>query len=158
MHEVRAMSGMLNTLVSNQSQTGYLSSAGTSTIVTAVSTAQSLSDNPVHLPIAEQTNSACNKLRKLSAGRSRSRVGSAATAFRIPSVKMALGKKSSQRCSFCGKRMRLAMCFQCRCGNNFCSTHRYAETHSCTFDYKAEGRKLLEQNNPVIAAPKLPKM
>lgn len=46
----------------------------------------------------------------------------------------------------------------CRCGNNFCATHRYAESHSCTFDYKTEGRKLLEQNNPVVNAPKLPKI
>lgn len=46
----------------------------------------------------------------------------------------------------------------CRCGNNFCATHRYAESHDCTFDYKTEGRKLLEQSNPVVSAPKLPKI
>ena len=45
-----------------------------------------------------------------------------------------------------------------RCGNNFCATHRYAESHDCTFDYKSEGRKLLEQSNPVVNAPKLPKI
>lgn len=45
-----------------------------------------------------------------------------------------------------------------RCGNNFCATHRYAESHDCTFDYKTEGRKLLEQSNPVVSAPKLPKI
>lgn len=45
-----------------------------------------------------------------------------------------------------------------RCGNNFCASHRYAESHDCTFDYKTEGRKLLEQNNPVVSAPKLPKI
>ena len=45
-----------------------------------------------------------------------------------------------------------------RCGNSFCATHRYAEAHSCTYDYKSEGRKIIEQNNPVIAAPKLPKI
>lgn len=45
-----------------------------------------------------------------------------------------------------------------RCGNNFCASHRYAESHDCTFDYKTEGRKLLEQSNPVVSAPKLPKI
>lgn len=45
-----------------------------------------------------------------------------------------------------------------RCGNTFCATHRYAEVHGCTYDYKNEGRKLIEQNNPVVAAPKLPKI
>jgi AN1-type zinc finger and ubiquitin domain-containing protein 1 len=45
-----------------------------------------------------------------------------------------------------------------RCGNNFCSLHRNAEAHNCTFDYKTEGRKILEHSNPLVAAPKLPKI
>lgn len=44
------------------------------------------------------------------------------------------------------------------CGHHFCAVHRYAEAHGCTFDYKAEGRKILEQSNPVVTAPKLPKI
>ena len=48
--------------------------------------------------------------------------------------------------------------FFSRCGENFCSVHRYPEVHSCSFDYKAEGRKLIEQSNPVVSAPKLPKI
>lgn len=55
-----------------------------------------------------------------------------------------------------GEIIRLSFFF--RCGNNFCATHRYAESHECTFDYKTEGRKLLEQSNPVVSAPKLPKI
>jgi len=45
-----------------------------------------------------------------------------------------------------------------RCGGNFCSLHRYAEAHGCSFDYKLEGRRLIEQSNPLIAADKLPKI
>ena len=45
-----------------------------------------------------------------------------------------------------------------RCGGMFCAVHRYAESHSCTFDYKAEGRRMLARNNPVVTAPKLPKI
>ncbi|KAK3738049.1 hypothetical protein QZH41_012926 [Actinostola sp. cb2023] len=66
--------------------------------------------------------------------------------------------KKKTRCFFCGKKTGLATTFQCRCGNTFCATHRYAEVHGCTYDYKSEGRKLIEQNNPVVAAPKLPKI
>jgi hypothetical protein len=45
-----------------------------------------------------------------------------------------------------------------RCGNTYCPAHRYAEAHNCTYDYKTEGRKILEQCNPLVAAPKLPKI
>lgn len=67
------------------------------------------------------------------------------------------GKKRT-RCLVCGKKLGLATTYVCRCGSKYCSLHRYPETHSCTYDYKTEGRKLLEKNNPVVAAPKLPKI
>lgn len=67
-------------------------------------------------------------------------------------------KKKQKRCFLCGKKTGLATSYQCRCGNNFCATHRYAESHDCSFDYKTEGRKLLEQSNPLVSAPKLPKI
>ncbi|XP_077998980.1 AN1-type zinc finger protein 4-like [Glandiceps talaboti] len=67
-------------------------------------------------------------------------------------------KKTTKRCFLCGKKTGLATSYTCRCGNNFCATHRYAESHNCGFDYKAAGRKLLEQSNPVVSAPKLPKI
>ncbi|PIK36226.1 putative AN1-type zinc finger protein 4 [Apostichopus japonicus] len=67
-------------------------------------------------------------------------------------------KKSSKRCYLCNKKTGLATSYQCRCGHNYCASHRYAEAHSCGFDYKSEGRKLLEQNNPLVSAPKLPKI
>lgn len=75
---------------------------------------------------------------------------------RLPPVKAK--KKASKRCFVCAKKTGLACSYTCRCGNNFCASHRYAESHECTFDYKTEGRKLLEQNNPVVNAPKLPKI
>lgn len=69
-----------------------------------------------------------------------------------------LPPKKKTRCFSCGKKTGLATTYQCRCGNSFCATHRYAEAHGCTYDYKSEGRKIIEQNNPVVAAPKLPKI
>jgi len=62
------------------------------------------------------------------------------------------------RCFKCSKKLGLATNYKCRCGNMYCAAHRYAETHNCTYDYKGEGRKVLEQSNPVVTAPKLPKI
>ncbi|OCT71840.1 hypothetical protein XELAEV_18034818mg [Xenopus laevis] len=67
-------------------------------------------------------------------------------------------KKTTKHCFVCGKKTGLATSFECRCGNNFCAAHRYAETHDCTYDYKTVGRRLLQVANPVIGAPKLPKI
>ncbi|XP_052262739.1 AN1-type zinc finger protein 4-like isoform X1 [Dreissena polymorpha] len=75
---------------------------------------------------------------------------------RLPPVKAK--KKATKRCFLCAKKTGLACSYVCRCGNNYCASHRYAESHDCTYDYKTEGRKLLEQNNPVVSAPKLPKI
>ncbi|XP_027451240.1 AN1-type zinc finger protein 4 isoform X3 [Zalophus californianus] len=67
-------------------------------------------------------------------------------------------KKATKHCFLCGKKTGLATSYKCRCGNNFCASHRYAETHSCTYDYKNAGRRYLQEANPVVNAPKLPKI
>ncbi|XP_060142099.1 AN1-type zinc finger protein 4 isoform X2 [Globicephala melas] len=67
-------------------------------------------------------------------------------------------KKTTKHCFLCGKKTGLATSYECRCGNNFCASHRYAETHSCTYDYKSAGRRYLQEANPVVNAPKLPKI
>ncbi|XP_073541783.1 AN1-type zinc finger protein 4 isoform X2 [Phyllobates terribilis] len=67
-------------------------------------------------------------------------------------------KKATKHCFLCGKKTGLVTSYECRCGNSFCATHRYAETHSCTYDYKTAGRRYLQESNPVVTAPKLPKI
>lgn len=67
-------------------------------------------------------------------------------------------KENKNRCAQCRKRLTLTNSYTCRCGHLFCSSHRYSEVHNCTYDYKKEGRKLLEEANPVVTAPKLPKI
>lgn len=67
-------------------------------------------------------------------------------------------KENRNRCAQCRKRLTLTNSYTCRCGHLFCSSHRYSEVHNCTYDYKKEGRKLLQQANPVVTAPKLPKI
>ncbi|XP_028916838.1 AN1-type zinc finger protein 4 isoform X2 [Ornithorhynchus anatinus] len=86
------------------------------------------------------------------------RVGEAT--HHLPPVKAPVQtkKKTAKHCFLCGKKTGLATSYECRCGNNFCASHRYAEAHGCTFDYKGTGRRYLQEANPVVSAPKLPKI
>ncbi|XP_068666586.1 zinc finger AN1 domain-containing stress-associated protein 15-like [Aristolochia californica] len=63
----------------------------------------------------------------------------------------------ANRCSSCQKRVGLTG-FRCRCGDLFCGTHRYSDTHDCSFDYKAAGREEISKANPVIKAAKIIKI
>lgn len=66
--------------------------------------------------------------------------------------------KKRMRCGECNKRLNITNMYHCRCGGLFCGQHRYSEVHRCNYDYKTEGRKLIEQQNPVIVADKLNKL
>ncbi|XP_075279432.1 AN1-type zinc finger protein 4 isoform X2 [Opisthocomus hoazin] len=81
-------------------------------------------------------------------------------ATHLPPVNGSIQAKKNiiKHCFLCGKKTGLATSYECRCGNNFCATHRYAETHTCTYDYKSAGRRYLQETNPVVSAPKLPKI
>mmetsp|Transcript_4168 Transcript_4168/g.9092 ORF Transcript_4168/g.9092 Transcript_4168/m.9092 type:complete len:175 (-) Transcript_4168:1125-1649(-) len=59
--------------------------------------------------------------------------------------------------SSCKKKLGLTG-FKCKCGHVFCGQHRYAESHSCTFDYKTAERAKLAENNPVVQASKVQKI
>ncbi|XVF22976.1 hypothetical protein REPUB_Repub12eG0217400 [Reevesia pubescens] len=64
------------------------------------------------------------------------------------------GKKIVNRCSGCRKRVGLTG-FRCRCGELFCSEHRYSDRHDCSYDYKAAGREAIARENPVVKAAKI---
>lgn len=51
------------------------------------------------------------------------------------------------RCSFtnCKRKLNLTAT-ACRCNLQFCDTHRMPEDHSCSYDYKSEGRKEMEKH------------
>lgn len=66
-------------------------------------------------------------------------------------------RKTVNRCSGCRKRVGLTG-FRCRCGEMFCSEHRYSDRHDCSFDYKAAGRAAISRENPVVRAAKLLKV
>ncbi|KAK3015442.1 hypothetical protein RJ639_007774 [Escallonia herrerae] len=63
----------------------------------------------------------------------------------------------SNRCSTCKKRVGLTG-FNCRCGNLFCSVHRYSEKHGCTFDYRSTAQDAIARANPVVKAQKIDKI
>ena len=58
----------------------------------------------------------------------------------------------------CRKKLNITNSFSCRCERSFCPLHRHPESHGCTYDFKTEGRKLLEAANPMVSLPKLPKI
>lgn len=129
-------------------------------------TARDIKNGEGRKPVVHRLNSSDRKnLRTLQV---LSRQGSASPPAsplpnRLPPVaiksKVVTGKKkSATRCNFCRKKTGLATTYTCHCEGTFCAIHRYAEVHKCPYDYKAAGRKILEQNNPVVTAPKLPKI
>lgn len=58
------------------------------------------------------------------------------------------------RCYHCNKKVGIYG-FSCRCGFNFCSSHRYADAHDCTFDYKTFEREQLRKTNQAVVADKI---
>lgn len=66
-------------------------------------------------------------------------------------------KKKKTRCTKCKINVG-CIGFPCRCGGIFCSTHRYANEHSCTFDYKEHGAEEIRKNNPQIVGEKIQKI
>lgn len=65
-------------------------------------------------------------------------------------------KKKRNRCCWenCNKKLGLTG-FQCRCGGEYCSLHRYANEHRCTFDYKEMAQNEIRKNMPVVQAERV---
>ena len=56
-------------------------------------------------------------------------------------------------CSKCNKKPLIV--FDCRCGKQFCSRHKFPEEHGCDFDFKEYAKDKLKINNPKIINNKL---
>lgn len=67
------------------------------------------------------------------------------------------GKKPKTKCTKCRTKVGV-FGFPCRCGGLFCSTHRYANEHNCTFDYKELGAEEIRKNNPQVIGEKICKI
>uniref|UniRef100_A0AC35TTK3 AN1-type domain-containing protein n=1 Tax=Rhabditophanes sp. KR3021 TaxID=114890 RepID=A0AC35TTK3_9BILA len=66
-------------------------------------------------------------------------------------------KKPTNRCHLCNKKVGLTG-YSCRCGGIYCSSHRYDNTHACTYDYKSEERKQIAKNNEAASFKKIDKI
>ncbi|XP_054162494.1 AN1-type zinc finger protein 6-like isoform X1 [Oppia nitens] len=66
-------------------------------------------------------------------------------------------KKKKNRCTKCKINVGV-IGFPCRCGGTFCSTHRYANEHNCTFDYREHGAEEIRKNNPQVIGEKVTKI
>ncbi|CAA0813241.1 Zinc finger A20 and AN1 domain-containing stress-associated protein 5 [Striga hermonthica] len=67
--------------------------------------------------------------------------------------------RDGTRCPVSGCRKRIGLVgYRCRCGDVFCSEHRYSDRHDCSYDYKAAGREVIARENPVVRAEKLVKV
>lgn len=69
-------------------------------------------------------------------------------------------KKTKRRtCAAEGCRKKLTLTsVECKCGQTFCSSHRYAEQHECPYDYKATKQEILSKANPLVAPEKIAKI
>ncbi|XP_009765432.1 zinc finger A20 and AN1 domain-containing stress-associated protein 6-like [Nicotiana sylvestris] len=67
--------------------------------------------------------------------------------------------REANRCCGIGCRRKVGLLpFRCRCGEVFCSEHRYSDRHDCSYDYKAAGRDAIARENPVVKAAKILKV
>ncbi|XP_019155416.1 PREDICTED: zinc finger A20 and AN1 domain-containing stress-associated protein 5-like [Ipomoea nil] len=81
------------------------------------------------------------------------------TAFEASEIRSLKRPRDVCRCSGAGCRRKVGLVgFRCRCGEVFCSQHRYSDRHDCSFDYKAAGREAIARENPVVRAAKILKV
>lgn len=59
----------------------------------------------------------------------------------------------TSKCIVCKKKNLMNM--RCRCGKMTCMSHRFPDDHNCDFDYKTDGKKQLEKDNPLITNKKM---
>ena len=64
-------------------------------------------------------------------------------------------KLRKNRCHICNKKYGLIP-FECKCGEKFCTKHKYTDSHNCEFDHISLARDRLRQNNPVVVCDKIP--
>lgn len=61
---------------------------------------------------------------------------------------------NKRRCWECRSKIGLTS-VTCRCGFTFCNEHRYAEEHSCLYDFKSAAKRKLRDENFVVVPAKV---
>ncbi|OQS05245.1 urease accessory protein ureG [Thraustotheca clavata] len=69
-------------------------------------------------------------------------------------VQQGVVQKNKRKCWTCKGKIGLSA-ITCRCGYTFCTRHRYAEEHKCTFDFRRQAKRKLEEENPVVVPLKV---
>lgn len=113
--------------------------------------------NSYHPPHSNHSQSAMLTLPASLSGESQT-PGSSATTTTTTAAVLEPEKQKKLRCAQCNKKLGMVMIMKCHCEKVFCAQHRYAEAHNCSYDFRLEGRKVLEKNNPLVVADKLPKI
>ena len=73
---------------------------------------------------------------------------------KLSNVKTKKKKLKKNRCAECRKKLGIVL-FECKCKLQYCSKHRYAEDHNCSYDYKTAYKKTFKKNNPKIVPEKI---
>ncbi|XP_020105426.1 zinc finger A20 and AN1 domain-containing stress-associated protein 6-like [Ananas comosus] len=113
-------------------------------------------------PATDDLCSRCSKLRfltelKKSKGRGVDGRGVKSEPACEASREAPRSSKPENRCSFCNKKIGL-LGFTCRCGDVFCSVHRYSDKHNCGFDYRGAAQAKIAKANPLVKADKVDKI
>ena len=66
-------------------------------------------------------------------------------------------QKDITRCASCNKKVGL-LGFKCHCSLVLCSSHRFEDQHTCSFDFRKAAQEKLTAANPKVEAAKLNKI
>ena len=78
------------------------------------------------------------------------------TAKRSVAIAEGTAPKPKTRCLYNGCKTKLGLtAITCKCGIKFCSGHRLAEDHNCTFDYRMDALKQLSSINVKVVGQKI---
>jgi len=124
------------------------------------SSSASVIANSAPVPITNNINNSLNSTSTTpipsSSSKRRNEDSICSTVSETPSSTSSPSKPKKKRCGVCKKKLGLTG-FPCHCGLMFCPIHRYADQHSCTFDYAKAGKDQLRKDNPVVQDDKIVK-
>ena len=135
----------------NHQQLNDNSSRNITLKINNLSSSKPVPDKNIDKPIPDKSNIKSDQKPDISA-----KSNDSEKPIKSKTVKKKKSKKSKKRCSHPECRIKLKLTdMTCRCGNTYCSKHRYSESHNCTYDYKTLGRIQLESENPNCQFSKL---
>lgn len=111
--------------------------------------------NPLRLKTSEESQVLANEIKRIGIQENDTKIH--LRGVKLDELPPAV-KKKQLRCDKCNRKLNITNNYRCRCGKMFCAQHRYSEVHNCEYDYKSEGRIILERQNPLVVAEKLRKI